>query len=159
MKQRYHLISLGPWAVCNISFCCIFFNWFDFYWRIIVLQNFAVFHQTSTSISHSCPLPIEPPSYLPPHPTPLGWSRAPVWVSWDIQQISPWPSISHMVMSVPCYSFHTSHPLLPSPHVQKSILSVCFFELLTYTFLMSGKLHDAPAITVRSMELLPQDFI
>ena len=27
------------------------------------------------------PLPLEPPSHLPPHPTPLGWSRAPVWVS------------------------------------------------------------------------------
>ena len=26
----------------------------------------------------------------------------------------------------PCYSFHTSHPLLCSPHVHKSILYVCF---------------------------------
>ena len=26
----------------------------------------------------------------------------------------------------PCYSFHTSHPLLPSTHVHKSILYVCF---------------------------------
>ena len=68
-------------------FAVSFFNWFDFYWRIIVSQNFAVFCQTSTWISHRCPLPVEPPSYLPPHPTPLGWSRAPVWVSWDIQQI------------------------------------------------------------------------
>ena len=40
---------------------------------------------------------------LPPHPTPLGWYRAPVWVSWAIQQIP-----------VGCFtygnvSFHTSH--------------------------------------------------
>ena len=26
----------------------------------------------------------------------------------------------------PCYSFHTSHPPLPSPHVHKSVLYVCF---------------------------------
>ena len=33
------------------------------------------------------PLPFEPPSHLLPHPIPLGWYRAPVWVSWAIQQI------------------------------------------------------------------------
>ena len=32
-------------------------------------------------------LPFEPPSHLPPYPTPLGWFRASVWVSWAIQQI------------------------------------------------------------------------
>ena len=26
------------------------------------------------------PLPLEPPSHVPPHSTPLGWYRAPVWV-------------------------------------------------------------------------------
>ena len=30
---------------------------------------------------------FETPSHLPPHPTPLGWYRAPVWVAWAIQQI------------------------------------------------------------------------
>ena len=34
-----------------------------------------------------CPLPLEPPSHLPAHPTSLGWYRSPVWVYWDIQQI------------------------------------------------------------------------
>ena len=32
-------------------------------------------------------LPFEPLSRLPPHPTPVGWHRAPLWVSWVIQQI------------------------------------------------------------------------
>ena len=36
---------------------------------------------------HMCPLPLEPPSHLPPHPTPLGCYRALVWVPWNIQQI------------------------------------------------------------------------
>ena len=39
---------------------------------------------------------------------------------------SCWLSILHMVCKFPCYSFHTSHPLLPSPNVHKSILYVCF---------------------------------
>ena len=30
------------------------------------------------------PLPFEPPSNLPLHPIPLGWYRAPAWVSWAI---------------------------------------------------------------------------
>ena len=61
-----------------------------FYWRIISLQYFVVFlsnlnmNQPQVYIQ---PLPLEPPSHLPPPPTPLGWYRAPVWVSWDIQQI------------------------------------------------------------------------
>ena len=36
---------------------------------------------------HLCLLPLEPPSHLPPHPTPLGCYRALVWVPWNIQQI------------------------------------------------------------------------
>ena len=32
-----------------------------------------------------CP-PFEPPSHLPPHPTPLWWYSAPVRVSWDIHK-------------------------------------------------------------------------
>ena len=30
------------------------------------------------------------------------------------------------ICKFPCYSLHTSHPLLPSPHGHKSILYVCF---------------------------------
>ena len=62
---------------------------FFFYWKIIASQNFAVFCQTSTWIIHRHihPLPCEPPSHLPPHPTPLDWYRAPVWIFWAIEQI------------------------------------------------------------------------
>ena len=55
------------------------FNLF-FYWRIIALQNFVVFCQTSTWISYRY-------TYIPSHLTPLVWYRAPVWVSWDIEEI------------------------------------------------------------------------
>jgi len=95
-----------------------------FNWRIIALQNFVVFCQTSTWISHryTYPLPFEPPSHFPPHPTPLGWYRVLVWVSWDIQQILLGYLFYIWSCKFPCYSLHTSHPLLPSPHVHESIL-------------------------------------
>ena len=38
-----------------------------------------------------------------------------------------WLSILHMIVYMfPCYSLHTSHPLLPSPRVHKSVLYVWF---------------------------------
>ena len=64
-----------------------FFKLF-FYWRIIALQNFVVFCQTSIWISHRytyIPSLLNLPP-LPPH-IPLGWYRAPIQVSWAIQQI------------------------------------------------------------------------
>jgi len=64
-----------------------------------------------------------------PHPTPLGcWYRAPVWVSWAIQQIPIGCLFYIRWCKFPCSSFHASHPLLPSPHVHKSILYGCFFN-------------------------------
>ena len=65
--------------------CCFFF----FNWRIIALQNFAVFCQIPTWSSHRYirPLPFEPPTHHPPWPTPVCCYRAPVWVSWAGQQI------------------------------------------------------------------------
>ena len=53
---------------------------------IIALENFAIFCQNSTGISHSYTY-IPSLLNLPPHPTCLGWYRAPVWISWDLQQI------------------------------------------------------------------------
>ena len=46
-------------------------------WKIIALQNFVAFCQTSKWISHRYTyIPCEPSSHLSPHPTPLGWYRA-----------------------------------------------------------------------------------
>ena len=63
----------------------LFFNW-----RIIALQNHVGFCQTSTWISHRyiyIPSLLNLPPIPPPHPTPLGCYRAPVWVPWVTQQI------------------------------------------------------------------------
>ena len=59
------------------------------------------------------PLPFESPSCLSPHPTPLGWYRAPVWVSWAIQQIP----VGHLFY-IWFVSFHVTlsiHLTLSSP--------------------------------------------
>ena len=74
--------SILLWCIAFIDF---FFNLF-FYWWIIALQIFVVFCQTSTWISHRYTY-IPYLLNLPPHSTCLGWYRAPVWVSWAIQQI------------------------------------------------------------------------
>ena len=70
--------------VVFVTLHCFFFYLFN--WRIVALQNFVVFCQTSTWISHRY---IYIPSLLnlPPHPTPPGWYRAPARVSWAIQCI------------------------------------------------------------------------
>ena len=71
------------------------------------------------------PLPFEPPSHLPPNPTPIGWYRIPVWVSWAIKHIPVGYLFYIWSCKFPCYSFHTSHPLLPCPHVHD--YSLCLF--------------------------------
>ena len=55
---------------CFIEFCCFLSN-------LNMNQPYVYVY----------PLPFEPPSHFPPHPTHLGWHRAPLWVSWVIQQI------------------------------------------------------------------------
>ena len=91
---------------------------FFFYWRIIALQNFVVFCQTSTWISYRYTYtPSLLNLHLPPHSTPLGWYRAPVWVSWTIRQI-PVGYFKHGNIS-----FHVilSIHLTPSPPLPMSI--------------------------------------
>ena len=78
------------WVFYIYLFCMVLIYLF-FNWRIITLQNFVVFGQPSTRISHRCTyvpsLLNFPPISLPIHPTPLGCYRARVWVPWVIQQI------------------------------------------------------------------------
>ena len=79
-------------------FCWIYrdiiFIYFFFYWRIIALQNFVVFYQTSPWISHSY---IYIPSLLnlPPYPIPLGW-----YITYGNITFHVTPSI-HLTLSSP----------------------------------------------------------
>ena len=61
-----------------------------FYWRIISLQYFVVFLSNLNMNQpqvYIYPLPFETSFHLPLYLTPLGWYRAPVWVSWAIEEI------------------------------------------------------------------------
>ena len=124
----------------TISLCCIYthtqFPWLFFslfliylffYRRIIALQNFVVFCQTWTWISHRnvyIPSVLKPPPISLPIP-PLQVDTEPLfdfpepYSKFPLEFYTWW-------CKFPCYSFHTSHPLFLSPHVHKSILCVCF---------------------------------
>ena len=109
----------------NIIFLInLFFNW-----RIMSLQNFVVFCQTSTWISHRyiyIPFLLNlPPISQPSRPSRL--IQSPCLSSLLHTTNSCWLSILHMF---PCYSLHTSHPLLPSPHVH-NLFSMSVSPLLT----------------------------
>ena len=87
--------------------------------------DFVVFCQTTTWISHRYTY-VPSLLNLPPYPAPLGWDRAPVWVSWARQQIPVGCLFYMWWCKFPWYSFLTSHPLFPPPPVHKSILFFCF---------------------------------
>ena len=72
---------------------------FIFYWRIIALQNFAIFCQMSTWISHRY-------TYIP-----FLLNLPPI----SIQQIPVGYLFYILWCKFPCYSFHTSHPPPLSP--------------------------------------------
>ena len=56
-------------------------------WLLYRTVLFPVKPQDESATGVQNALPFVPPSRLPPHPTPLGWYRAPVWVSWARQRI------------------------------------------------------------------------
>ena len=77
------------------------------------------------------PLPFEPPSHLPPCATRV-----------DTEPLIEFPEPESKFPLVIYFTYgninfhitlHTSHPLLPSPHVHKSILYVCFSTAALYT--------------------------
>ena len=86
----------------------------------------------STWIIYIYALPFEPPSHLPPI-TPLWADTAPLLEFPETYSKFPL-AIYFTYCKFPCYSFHTSHPLLPSPHVHKSLLYVYFSILMHITF-------------------------
>ena len=129
-----HLILCHPLLLLPSifpSFRIFFFKLFIFYWRIIALQNFVVFWQTSTWISHRYMYIPSLPSPSPSHPSRLIQSPCLSFLSHTAN--SCWPSILHIVIKFPCYSFHASHPLLPSPCVQKSVLCLSIATLHIYS--------------------------
>ena len=67
------------------SFCVLFFLKFIHFWLkdncLTVLCWFLPNLNANQPWIYICALPLETPSHLPPHPTPLGCYRALVWVT------------------------------------------------------------------------------
>ena len=131
--QIFSIISLF-WVVNFHVFKIIFEIYFGL---MIALQYWFDICHTSPWISHRCTcvpcllnLPLEPPSHLPPLPTPIVCYRALVWVPCVIQQIpvdrlfSVGSVCFHVAVSMhPTFSFLLPHA---GPHrVHKSVLCVC----------------------------------
>ena len=71
-------------------------------------------HQHESTLVYICPIPLENPFHLPPHPTLLGHHRGLALGSLHHRTNSHWLSILHMVMYMfQCYSLISFHPLLP----------------------------------------------
>ena len=107
-----------------------FLNLFSFTWRIVSLQCCISFCHKSTGMRHRYThipslLNLLPTSH-PIHPFLLLQSSS--LSSLIHTSNSQWLSILDMVVCMsPCYSCHSSHPLLPASHVRKSILYVYIF--------------------------------
>ena len=77
-RRKNYSVNKKPPVFPHKLFFSLFFNW-----RIITLQNFVVFYQTSTWIRHRCTYVPSLPSPAPSHPRLIQST----WVPWDIQQI------------------------------------------------------------------------
>ena len=122
-ETRFFLISKKFFCLKHLTFII-----FIFYWRIIALQNFALFCQTSTWISHRYTyipsflklLPISLP--IPP----FRLLQRPCLSFLSHIESSCWLSILHMVMQISMLLFPYSSPspaLSPCPWV----CSLCLF--------------------------------
>ena len=97
-------------------------------WRLIALQNFVVFCQTSTSISHRFTqgffLPKLPPMSLP---IPYFWIVTGSLFEFP-ESYSKFPLAIYFTYGIVSFhvTLHTSHPLPPPlPCVHRSMLYVC----------------------------------
>ena len=78
-----------PPMITHVNNSIVFFKInLVFNWRIIPYRILLVSakHQHASAIGIHMSPPSKPPSYLPPHSTPLDCYRVPVWVPWVTQQ-------------------------------------------------------------------------
>ena len=104
----------------HLSVFILFLFYLFFNWRIIALQNVAVFCQTSTWISHRYTyIPLSWTSLPSPHPAPLGWYRAPVgqrshvvsgfFIVFCVRAITERKVFEPLRMAVPCFISQILH--------------------------------------------------
>ena len=98
-------------------FYLTFKNLYIFNYRIIATQY-------CVGLYHICPLPLEPLTHLPLHPTSLGCHRALSLSFLHQTSNSQWLSILYMILYIfQCYSLNLSHFLLPQ--LCSKVCSLC----------------------------------
>ena len=91
------------------------------------IVSVSAIHQHESVLVYMSPLPLEPPSHLPPHPISLGCHRTSDLSSEHHTANSQWLSISHLVMyMLQWYSLNSSHLLLPL------CPQVCFYVCISF---------------------------
>ena len=128
----------GSW---RFFFCIVLLRiLFFFNWRLITLQYFSGFCHTLTWISYgfTCVPHPDPPSYLPPHPTPHGHPRTPDLSTLSHSSNLDWWSVSHMIIYMfQCYSLKSSHPHLLPQSPKDCSLYLCLFCCLAYGVILT----------------------
>ena len=94
-------------------------------------------------------LPLEPPSHLPPHPTPLGCHRAPTLSSLLHTANSHWLSILYMVVCIFQCDFFNSSLLHLSPLCPQTVLYVCISIFSSVQLLSPVQLFATPWTAAR----------
>ena len=103
---------------------------------------------------YRCPLPLEPPSHFPAHPTPLGCHREPSLGSLGRTANSHWLRTFHMEMYMsPCYSVSSPHPLLPLT-VSTSLFPRTAFPLLPCKQVHQNHLLDSIIVVLFTQSCL-----
>ena len=112
-----------------------------------ILCWFLPYVNMNQSQVYACPLPLEPLSYFPPHPIPLGCYRAPARVPWVIQQV-PIDYVFcvrrrirlHVTFSI-CPTLSSPTPVCPSPIfpplITASLFSTYFTLILGHSLLIN----------------------
>ena len=130
-----HRSQFKAYSIFLLLFSSVFLklNVFTIDWRMITLQYCVCFSRTSIRMNHRyslCPLPLETPSHLPPHPTPLSYYRALGLSSLCHTTNSHRLSISYMVMCMFSMLLSQSVPPSLSPTVSTSVFSMSASPLL-----------------------------
>ena len=146
---------------CDLKFF-FFFNLFVFYWRIIALQNFAVFHQTSTWISHRYAyipslLKLLPISF-PSHPSRLIKSPCLSFLSHTAN--SHWLSVLHISFHVTLSIHLTLSSPLPKSISLFSMSASPLLEVLKFfeCWVLSQVFHSPLSLSSRG-SLVPLSFL
>ena len=148
--MKWHMFSHVCWSSVSTSsletypFKCFaqlkivvfLWSWFEhsffklfFYWRLITILCWFLPHiNMNRSQVYICPIPLEPPSHLPSHPTPQGCHSTGL-SSLCHTENSHWMSILHIVMYMfPCCSQFV--PPSPSHTVSTRLFSMSESPLL-----------------------------